>query len=250
MLNRYYTGPEIAQLRLANNKIYGEPAASLNKYSENLNSAKGAYGEMIIGAILNLLTIESPGAYVCHSVAHIDNRSGEMDHVLIYKDRILLIETKSYSGYTSYRVNKEGILTASNGKGKGFRKIDDSNVFKKVAYYQEKFPNRKVQAILAITRDEVKTWSENGIYKVSSLDNTMQLIRQIMNEAEDIKEPAWSAVKVFATMCVKPLQLNANHATPVNPSTSQLEIVEDARMRKEGSQNFTNRPVGLRVFKQ
>lgn len=250
MLNRYYTGPEIAQLRLANNKIYGAPAASLNQYTANLNNVRGVYGELIIGNILNLLTIESPGAYVCHSVAHIDNRNGEMDHVLIYKDHIILIETKSFSGYTSYRVNKEGILTASNGKGKGFRKIDDSNVFKKVAYYQEKFPNRKVQAILAITRDEVKTWSENGIYKVSSLDNTMQLIRQIMNEAEDIKEPAWSAVKAFATMCVKPLQLNANHATPINPSTSQLEIVEDHNLRKDNKQSFSNRPVGLRTFKQ
>jgi hypothetical protein len=248
LLNRYYTGPEIAQLRLANNKIYGEPAASLNKYSANLNNAKGYFGESIIGAILNLITIETPGAYVCHSVAFKDNKSGETDHVLIYKDRIILIETKSFSGYSSYRVNKEGVLTASNGKGKGFRKVDDSNVFNKVAYYQEQFPNRKVQAILAITRDEVKTWSENGIYKVSSLDNTMQLIRQIMNEAEDVKEPAWAAVKVFATMCVKPLQLNANHASPVNPSINQLEIVQD-ESRKIGKQSFTNRPAGLRTYK-
>ena len=249
MLNRYYNSPEIAQLRLANNKIYGAPAASLNKYAANLNNVRGAYGEAIIGNILNLITIETPGAYVCHSVAHIDNRSGETDHVLIYKDRIILIETKSFSGYSSYRVNKEGVLTASNGKGKGFRKIDDSNVFKKVAYYQEQFPNRKVQAILAITRDEVKTWSENGIFKVSSLDNTMQLIRQIMNEAEDLKEPAWAAVKTFATMCVKPLQLNANHASPVNPSTSQLEIIEDGSHRKTGKQSFANRPAGLRTYK-
>lgn len=248
MLNRYYTGPEIAQLRLANNKIYGAPAASLNNHSANLNNVSGYYGEQIIGSILNLIVVQSPGAYVCHSVAFLDNKRGETDHVLIYKDRIILIETKSYSGYTSYRVNKEGILTASQGKGKGFRRVDDSNVFNKVAHYQEQFPNRKVQAILAITRDEVKTWSENGVYKVSSLDNTMQLIRQIMSEAEDIKEPAWSAVKAFATMCVKPLQLNANHASPVNP-TNQLEILEDENFRKTGKQNFTNRPAGLRTFK-
>lgn len=249
MLNRYYTGPEIAQLRLANNKIYGEPAASLNKHSANLNNAKGYFGEVIIGSILNLLCVENPGAYVCHSVAFKDNKSGETDHVFIYKDRIILIETKAFSGYTSYRVNKEGVLTASNGKGKGFRKVDDSNVFQKVAHYQEQFPNRKVQAILAITRDEVKTWSENGIYKVSSLDNTMQLIRQIMNEAEDVKEPAWAAVKVFATMCVRPLMLNANHAEPVNPVTSKLDIIEEESFKRSGKQSFANRPTGLRTYK-
>lgn len=246
MLNRYYTGQEIVQLRLANNKIYGAPAASLNKHTDNLNNTKGYFGEAIIGNILNLITVETPGAYVCHSVAFKDNRSGETDHVLIYKNRIILIETKAFSGYTSYRVNKEGVLTASQGKGKGFRRVDDSNVFNKVAYYQEMFPNRKVQAILAITRDEVKTWSENGVYKVSSLDNTMQLIRQIMGEAEDIKEPAWSAVKVFATNCVRPMVLNANHAKPVNPSTSELEIVEPI-VRKTEKQAFANRPAGLRA---
>lgn len=248
MLNRYYTSSEIAQLRLANNKIYGAPAASLNKHSENLNNAKGYYGEQIIGSILNLVTIEAPGAYVCHSVAFIDNKNGETDHVLIYKDRIILIETKSFSGYTSYRVNKEGVLTASNGKGKGFRKVNDSNVFKKVEYYQEQFPNRKVQAILAITRDEVKTWSENGIYKVSSLDNTMQLLRQIMSEAEDLKEPAWSAVKVFATMCVKPLQLNANHASPVSPTAAVIDITHEEK--RNGKQHFSNRPAGLRTSRK
>lgn len=244
MLNRYYTGAEIAQLRLANNKIYGAPAASLNKHTPNLNNVRGYFGESIIGAILNLVTVETPGAYVCHSVAFKDNKSGETDHVLVYKDRIILIETKSFSGYTSYRVNKEGILTASQGAGKGFRKVDDSNVFRKVAYYQELFPNRKVQAILAITRDQVKTWSENGIYKVSSLDNTMQLLRTIMAEAEDLKEPAWSAVKAFATMCVKPHELNANHAEPVNPTTP-IPIIEDNK-KKNGKQGYANRPAGLR----
>lgn len=245
MLNRYYTGQEIVQLRLANNKIYGAPAASLNKHTDNLNNTKGYFGEAIIGNILNLITIETPGAFVCHSVAFKDNRSGETDHVLIYKNRIILIETKAFSGYTSYRVNKEGVLTASQGKGRGFRRVDDSNVFKKVAFYQEMFPNRKVQAILAITRDEVKTWSENGIYKVSSLDNTMQLIREIMGEAEDLKEPPWTAVKTFATMCVRPAQLNANHAQPVNPTTGPVEIIE-APARKLDKQSFANRPAGLR----
>ena len=246
MLNRYYTSHELVQLRLANNKIYGCPAASLNNHTANLNNVKGYYGEQIIGAILSLLVVETPGAYVCHSVAFKDNRSGETDHVLIYKDRIILIETKSYSGYNSYRVNKEGVLTASNGKVKGFRRIDDSNVFSKVAYYQEMFPNRKVQAILAITRDEVKTWSENGVYKVSSLDNTMQLIRQIMAEAEDIKEPAWAAVKVFATMCVRPLQLNANHAEPVNPTATNIEY-DELEEKRRSRQSFANRPAALRA---
>jgi hypothetical protein len=156
LLNRYYTSHEVAELRLADNKIYGLPAASLTKTSSNLNNAKGFFGETIIGGILDLIAIETPGAYVCHSVGFIDNTSGEIDHVLVYKDRIILVETKAFSGYTSYRVNKEGVVMASYGSGKG-RRINDSNIVRKVKHFQEQFPNRKVQAILAIARDEVKS---------------------------------------------------------------------------------------------
>jgi len=249
VLNRYYTSQEIAELRLADNKIYGLPAASLSKTSGNLNNMKGFFGEEIIGNILNLLAVETPGAYVCHSVGFIDNKSGEIDHVLIYKDRIILIETKAYSGYTSYKVNKEGVLTASKDKRHKGRRVDDSNVFTKVAYYQEQFPNRKVQAILAISRDEVSTWSENGRYKVASLDNVMTLIRQEMKAAEDIKEPAWAAVKAFATMCLKP---HVKHITdgsapisPVMPITAPIPVQEE-RSVPSGKLSYVQRPMALR----
>lgn len=241
MLNRYYTSPEIANLRLADNKIYGAPASSLNKHTANLNNISGYFAEALVGNLINLITVESPGAYVCHSVAFKDNKSGETDHVLIYKNQIILIETKSFSGYTSYRINKEGVLTASQGHGKGFRKLSDSNLFKKVAYYQELFPNREVKAVMAIARDEVKTWSEHPVFKISSLDNTMQLLRKIMSEAGEVKEPAWSAVKTFAIMCVKPL--NASHADPVNPDTGPIEI---DFVLKNGKQPYANRPATLR----
>ncbi len=244
MLNRYYTSQEVAELRLADNKIYGLPAASLTKHSPNLNNVKGFFGEAIIGSILNLIAVETPGAYVCHSVGFKDNKSGEIDHVLIYKNRVILVETKAYSGYTSYKVNKEGVLTGSQGKGKG-RRIDDSNVFDKVSYYQELFPNRKVQAILAISRDQVKTWSENGRYKVASLDNVMQLIRAEMEAAEDIKEPAWAAVKTFATMCLKPHHNHDSNTAPI-AVIPQPEQVEERVASQQTKLSYIQRPAMLR----
>lgn len=245
MLKRQYTSPELAQLRLADNKIYGLPAASLTKYSSNLNNARGFFGEAIIGNVLNLIAIETPGAYICHSVAFLDNKHGETDHVLIYKDRIILIETKSYSGYKYYKVSKDGVLTASKDKNKGHR-IDDSNVFKKVAYYQEQFPNRKVQAILAISRDQVSTWSENGRYKVASLDNIMEVLRKEMSEAEDVKEPAWAAVKQFASMCVKPHISHVEDSTA--PVTAEIPALPEtvAERSMANRMNYTQKPAALR----
>ena len=241
MLNRYYQNHEVAELRLADNKIFGAPAANTTRHSNNLNNSRGAYGEEIIGNILNLIVVETPGAYVCHSVAFLDDTKGETDHVIVYHDRIILVETKAYSGYVSYKVNKEGVLTGSTGKGR-YRKINDSNVYSKLAYYQELFPNRKVQAVIAVTRDDVRTWSENGRYKVASLDNIMKLIREMFIEATPVNEPAWGVVKQFAVMCVKP----ADSPDVLKPVTSPVGVdVKENRVVKP-KQSYSHRPSVLR----
>lgn len=206
MLRTLYSSQEIAALRKDDNRVFGLPAASL-VLNNNLNNMKGFMGEQIVGNILNLITIEHDNVYVCHSVSVDDTTEhGEIDHVLIYKNRVLLIETKTYSAYSTYRVNKEGVLTASTtGKGR-FKRINDSNVLKKRKMIQELFPNRTVQAIVAVARDNVKTWSENGAYKVVSLMNLQSTINTIFQEAKDIKEPSWPVVKHFASLCLPPYQ--------------------------------------------
>lgn len=202
MSNRFYTPSELDSLRLAENKIFGKAGAgSLSSSTQNVNNHKGNFGEAIIGNILNLITIETPEAYVCHSVGLPDGRQGETDHVLIYRNRVILVETKAFSGYTSYSVNKEGYLKASK-QGQRKTKVNDSNAYAKVALYQQYFTNRKVQCVLAITRDQIKTYSENEIYKICSLDNIMSVIRAEMEEAETVNEPAWPAVKFFASLCI------------------------------------------------
>lgn len=203
MFNRFYTPQELSQLRVSDNKIFGEPGASLPAVTENLNNHKGHYGEQIIGNILNLLATEIPGLYVCHSIGMPEGFHGETDHVLIYKNKVILVETKAFSGYTAYSVNKEGYLKASKGHTRKIR-VNDSNAFEKVSFYQQFFTNRQVQCILAVTRDQVKTYSENNIYKVASLDNIMSVVRDEIAEAEEIKEPDWPAVKFFASLCIAP----------------------------------------------
>lgn len=212
MFNRYYTGSDLAELRLADNKIFGSPGAGTTSSSEqNVNNFKGSFGEAIIGNILNLIAIETPGLYVCHSIGMPDGRQGETDHVLIYRDKVILVETKAFSGYTAYSVNKEGCLKASKGNTRKIR-INDNHAFEKVAYYQKFFTNRKVQAVLAVTRDQIKTYSENSTYRVASLDNIMSVIREEIGEAEPIKEPAWPAIKFFASLCISPAQTFTNTA--------------------------------------
>jgi len=206
LFNKFYTASELDVLRLADNKIFGSAGAgSQSSSQQNVNNIKGSFGEAIIGNILNLIALETPGLYVCHSVGLPNGQQGETDHILIYRDRIIIVETKAFSGYTAYSVNKEGYLKASKGNTRK-RGVDDSHAFSKVALYQQYFTNRKVQCVLAIARDQIKTYSENGIYKVASLDNIMSLIRAEMEEAEPINEPVWPAVKFFASLCISPPQ--------------------------------------------
>ena len=206
MFNRFYTPSELDALRLADNKIFGKAGAGSQSASQqNVNNYKGSFGEEIIGNILNLIAIETPGLYVCHSVGLPNGKQGETDHILIYKNKIIIVETKAFSGYTAYSVNKEGFLKASKGHTRKVR-VDDSHAYSKVALYQEFFTNRKVQCVLAIARDQIKTYSENGTYKVASLDNIMSVIRAEIEESEPINEPVWPAVKFFASLCISPPQ--------------------------------------------
>jgi hypothetical protein len=95
----------------------------------------------------------------------------------------------------------------------------------------------------------VKTVSELTHYKVASLDNIMQVIRKELAAAEDIKEPAWAAVKQFASMCVKPHKHHADE--PSAPITNQMAVIPvPVQMETVAAQhsklNYSHRPAILR----
>lgn len=237
LFERYYTPTELTQLHLSKNAIFGVPAAGTTSTSkQNVNNHKGSFGEAIIGNILNLIAIETPGLHVCHSVHMPEGHEGETDHVIIYKNKIILVETKAFSSYNAFSVSRDGFLKAGRA-GERKRSVPDSNAFKKVAFYQERFPNRHVQSILAITRDRITTFSENGKYKVASLDNIMTMIRDEIDEAENIKEPSWPAVKFFASLCQAPKVTDQF----VSIKADEPTIVEETIHTHRYSRYYTNK---------
>lgn len=171
-----YTVKMLNKLCLSKNKIYGLLArgipASVNTGAIELGNLKGKYGESIVGSILNLLALESPDFYVFHSVATPTGKIGETDHIILYQNKLILIETKTYNGYKSFRVNKEGQLKGKKiDQPKSLKKLDNNNLIQKVEQYKSLLPaGYTVHAITAITRTGIETYSENGKYKVASLE--------------------------------------------------------------------------------
>jgi hypothetical protein len=199
---RLYSNSEIASFHTSGRKIFGEAGANTST-GLDVNNQKGNYGEQIIGNMLNLIACETEDFYVFHSIGLPLTLAGETDHVVVYKNKIILIETKAYSGYRSLKVNSAGVLRGWKKPTRKPLKVEDNHIFEKINVYQKRFDNRKVQAAIAIVRDDVETSSQTSTYQVVSIDNFFKFLREEIETAAEIKEDAWPAIKFFSMLCIK-----------------------------------------------
>lgn len=204
-----YSEHSLTKLCLSNNKIFGLLARGMPKTIDtstiDIGNLKGQYGESVIGSILNILALETEGLYVFHSVANANGKMGETDHVVLYKNKIILVETKTYNNFKVFKINKQGELKGRKiDQPKSLRKLDNNNLIEKVDLYSQMFPNYSVHAITAITRAGIETYSENGKYKVASLENLSINVNYHLNQAVKIDEDLFKeTVYRLAAYCLK-----------------------------------------------
>lgn len=203
-----YSERNLAKLCSAKNKIFGLLArgipTTINTSATDIGNLKGKYGESVIGSMLNILALEDPNYYVFHSVSAPNGVKGETDHILLYKNKVILVETKTYNNFKAFKINKEGELKGRKiDKPNSLRKLDNNNLIEKVDLYQSLFPEYKVHAITAITRAGVQTTSENGKYKVASLSNLFQSLEYHASQATDVDEElSLESIKFLASRCL------------------------------------------------
>ncbi len=205
-----YSVKQLTRLCLNNNKIFGLLArgvpANVNTGTLDIGNLKGKYGESVIGSLLNVMALEDENFYVFHAVANpITNRMGETDHVVLYKNKLILIETKTYNGFKSFKVNKQGELRGRRiDQPKSLRKLDNNNLIEKVELFSKLVPEGfTVHAITAIIRSGVETISENGKYKVASLENLTQNIDYHVRQAVNVEdESTLEMKKLLASYCL------------------------------------------------
>lgn len=190
----YQEDHHLAALCAANNRIFGSLARGVplevDTSMYDLPTLKGKYGESAIGSLLNILALETSDLFIFHGVANPKGASrGETDHVMLYRDKLILLETKTYRGYDSVKVSKEGDLRGRRPDKPGsLRKLDNNNLIQKVRTYEHQYPMLSVHAITALTRADVKTASENGKYKVASLTNLLMNVEYHIEQAKQVEQ--------------------------------------------------------------
>lgn len=199
----------LADLCAAGNRIYGSLARGVpqqvNTSLLDLPTLKGQYGESAIGSLLNILALETDQLFVFHSLANPQGANrGETDHVVLYRNKLILLETKTYRGYNVIKVNREGELRGRRPDKPGqLKKLDNNNLIQKVRTYERFYPMLSVHAITALTRADVQTSSENGKYKVASLTNLFHNVGYHIDQAEPIARPITQQVVYdLATRCL------------------------------------------------
>lgn len=202
---KLYSQREAQELYKSGRRIFGAPMAMPHPKSRHYpqeDALKGIVGEHAVSGILNLLTFSYEDMYVFHSVGISDDEDGETDHIIIYKNRVFIVETKNYSMFSSIFVNSEGI--ASGRKTGQTVVINDNNIMKKVAFYQKIYPTMKVEAVLVITRPQIKTGSSFSKYSIVSIKELIELIQAKFAMTEDsLIETRNSLIRRFANLCIR-----------------------------------------------
>lgn len=202
---KLYSAKQVSDLFQAGNRVFGVSKTYPTAIRDipNVDKLRGDTGEQIISGLLNLNSIDNEELFVCHSIGTHDDSQGETDHVVIYKNKIIVVETKTYNGYNKISISKDGIATGMRGDIEF--KIPDNKMANKIKTYQKRFPNRRVEGLLSVARYGISTTTNSDNYDVASLQDFQTKLERILSTARPIKEDAWPAVKFFASLCIRSL---------------------------------------------
>lgn len=202
---RLYSQREVQELYKTGRKIFGAPLPLPHPKARTLpneDMLKGQIGEHAVSGILNLLTLSYPELFVFHSVGISDKEDGETDHIVIYKNKIFVIETKNYSNFTSIFASQDG---TTSGKKRGqLIPVNDNGILNKQQLYQRKYPTMEVEAVLVITQPNIKTGSSYPGYAVVGIRELMTYIEKKAASASAVDEGLTTfLVKRFANLCIR-----------------------------------------------
>lgn len=176
-------------------RIYGTPAHYMGT-NKIMSSDLGGLNEINTALKLNALINAYEDLYVFHSV-NMKNADGETDHILVFRNKIILLETKTHSGHHSFRVSSNGALYGY--KGKRSYRIDDNKLYSKMESIGRRFPEYKVEGIIVISQRNVGTRSSHHAYNVVSLDTFENTLQERLDS--DFAPNNKVVVKYFSALC-------------------------------------------------
>lgn len=191
-----YTDPAVLKTLLQEGtKTLGVPAASLtwgidgNRLIPALDAGKE--GEKQTAKVLDKLAEEIPALYAFHSLSWPES-AGDTDHILVYGDLIIVIDSKRWKSSRKYSVTaKGGIMRGTVPFPEGKVRIGSA-----LHVWRRKFPKHKVIGVVTIAQEKVfvvrdKNWYK-APYRLVEHDKLEEFIREILqkNPAKKVSGPS------------------------------------------------------------
>lgn len=160
-----YTDPaKVKEILQSGKKTLGEPAASLtwgidgNRAIPALTA--GIEGEKQTASLLDRLARENKDLFVFHSLSWPES-AGDTDHVLLYGNLLLIIDSKRWKSARKYSIKPNGtIMRGTVPFESGRVKIGSA-----VKVWRKKFPSLNVYGIVTIAQEKVYVTRDSNWYK-------------------------------------------------------------------------------------
>ena len=198
---------EIRKLLQDGAKTLGSPAASLtwgidgNRMIPALEAGKE--GELLTASLLNKIAEANKSAFVFHSLSWPES-SGDTDHVLLYGDLLLVIDSKRWKSSRKYSVKPNGtIMRGTVPFESGKVRIGSA-----VKVWRKKFPGLKVQGIVTIAQEKVfVTRDENWYhapYRLVEHDKLEEFLEEVFHKNPVKKNVSGKTLVDLGLLLVKP----------------------------------------------
>jgi hypothetical protein len=160
----YHEEDEVKAILKTGKKVLGTPAASLtwgiDKIAMSPAIEAGKEGEKQTAELLDKLAAEIPEMFVFHSLSWPES-SGDTDHIVVYGNLILVIDSKRWKGSRKYTVTPKGqILRGTVPFPSGKVKIGYA-----LHVWRKKLPKAKVYGVVTIAQEKVFVARDKNWYK-------------------------------------------------------------------------------------
>jgi hypothetical protein len=219
-----YDEEEINKLINTNNRIYGVPAASLTWGINGVRNSDvmiaGREGELATAKVLEEFSEKVKGIKVFHSL-RFEGSMGDTDHALVYKDLVIIIDSKRWKGTRKYSLTpngeiKRGTVAFEEGKVK---------IAGSLGAWRQRLKKTLVKGMVAISQDEVFVVRDRNWYKAPfRLVEIEKLEAELLTTLKQHKShPEYTTnthiLRTLAGWCVKPYDPREGliQGSPENP---------------------------------
>ncbi len=204
-----YTPEQLIGLFDGPTRIFGTPGASLTWGINGVRNSDvmiaGKEGENATGKVLAELSETQPELFVFHSLRWPES-NGDTDHAIVYKNLVIIIDTKRWKGSRKYSITlngeiKRGTVAFPEGKVK---------IGGALQVWRRKIPHALIKGVVAIAQDKVFVVRDHNWFKAPyRLVEQEKLIEYINETIKKHKIPAdyrnnRQILETFASLLVKP----------------------------------------------